>query len=51
MKALYMKKTVALKLEYTFEGKDYTVTIPAGKAENNDIQWDGPLYLQMRYGK
>lgn len=51
MKALYMKKTVALKLEYTFEGKDYTVTIPAGKAENNDIQWYGPLYLQMRYGK
>lgn len=51
MKALYMKKTVALKLEYTFEGKDYTVIIPAGKAENNDIQWYGPLYLQMRYGK
>lgn len=51
MKALYAKKTVALKLEYTFEGKDYTVTIPAGKAENNDIQWYGPLYLQMRYGK
>ena len=51
MKALYKKQTVALELEYTFQGKDYTVTIPAGKAENNDIEWYGPLYLQMRYGK
>ena len=37
--------------KYTFEGKEYTVTIPAGAAENNDIPWYGPLYLQMRYGK
>ena len=51
MKALYEKKTVTLVMEYTYEGKDYTVTIPAGKAENNDIPWYGPLYLQMRYGK
>lgn len=51
MKALYKKQTVALELEYTFEGKDYTVTIPAGKAEDNAIDWYGPLYLQMRYGK
>ena len=51
MKALYKKQTVALELEYTFEGKEYTVTIPAGKAEDNDIEWYGPLYLQMRYGK
>ena len=51
MKALYKKQTVTLELEYTFEGKEYTVTIPAGKAEDNDIEWYGPLYLQMRYGK
>ena len=51
MKALYKKQTVALELEYTFQGKDYTVTIPAGKAEDNAIEWYGPLYLQMRYGK
>lgn len=51
MKDLHEKKTVSLELEYTFEGKEYTVTIPAGAAENNDIPWYGPLYLQMRYGK
>lgn len=51
MQALYKKQTVALELEYTFEGNEYTVTIPAGKAEDNAIEWYGPLYLQMRYGK
>ncbi len=51
MKALYKKQTVALELEYTFEGNEYKVTIPAGKAEDNAIEWYGPLYLQMRYGK
>ena len=51
MQALYKKQTVALELEYTFQGNDYTVTIPAGKAEDNEIAWYGPLYLQMRYGK
>ena len=51
MQALYKKQTVVLELEYTFEGNEYTVTIPAGKAEDNAIEWYGPLYLQMRYGK
>lgn len=51
MQALYKKQTVALELEYTYNDKEYTVTIPAGKAENNAIEWYGPLYLQMRYGK
>ena len=51
MQALYKKQTVALELEYTFEGNEYTVTIPAGKAEDNAIEWYGSLYLQMRYGK
>lgn len=51
MQALYKKQTVALELEYTFEDNEYTVSIPAGKAEDNAIEWYGPLYLQMRYGK
>ena len=51
MQALYKKQTVALELEYTYNDKEYTVTIPAGKAEDNAIEWYGPLYLQMRYGK
>lgn len=51
MQALYKKQTVALELEYTFEDNEYKVTIPAGKAEDNAIEWYGPLYLQMRYGK
>ena len=28
MQALYKKQTVALELEYTFEGNEYTVTTP-----------------------
>ena len=51
MKALYKKQTVALVMEYTYNDKEYTVTIPAGKAQDNAIEWYGPLYLQMYYGK
>lgn len=51
MQALYKKQTVALVLEYTYNDKEYTVTIPAGKAQDNAIEWYGPLYLQMYYGK
>ena len=51
MKALYKKQTVTLVLEYTYNDKEYTVTIPAGKAQDNAIEWYGPLYLQMYYGK
>ena len=51
MQALYKKQTVALVMEYTYNDKEYTVTIPAGKAQDNAIEWYGPLYLQMYYGK
>ena len=51
MQALYKKQTVTLVLEYTYNDKEYTVTIPAGKAQDNAIEWYGPLYLQMYYGK
>ena len=51
MQALYKKQTVALVMEYTYNDKEYTVTIPAGKAQDNSIEWYGPLYLQMYYGK
>lgn len=50
MKALLARKDVTLVLEYTYEGKDYTVVIPAGAAVDNDIQWYGPLYLAGYYG-
>ena len=51
MQALYKKQTVTLVMEYTYNEKEYTVTIPAGKAQDNSIEWYGPLYLQMYYGK
>ena len=51
MQALYKKQTVTLVMEYTYNDKEYTVTIPAGKAQDNAIEWYGPLYLQMYYGK
>lgn len=51
MQALYKKQTVTLVMEYTYNEKEYTVTIPAGKAQDNAIEWYGPLYLQMYYGK
>lgn len=50
MKELMKKGDVTLVLEYTYEGVDYVVTIPAGAAEDNDIPWYGPLYLAARYG-
>lgn len=50
MKELLKKGDVTLVMEYTYEGVDYVITIPAGAAENNDIAWYGPLYLAGRYG-
>lgn len=50
MKALLERGDVTLVLEYTYEGANYTVTIPAGKAVDNDIPWYGPLYLAAHYG-
>lgn len=50
MQELLKKGNVTLVLEYTYEGVDYVVTIPAGAAVNSDIPWYGPLYLAGRYG-
>ncbi len=50
MKELAKRKDVSLKLEFTYEGKEYVIIIPAGKAVDNDIPWYGPLYLAQQYG-
>lgn len=50
MKELLKKGDVSLKMEYTYEGKDYVVIIPAGAALDNDIPWYGPLYLAAHFG-
>ena len=50
MKALLKRGDVTLVMEYTYKGVDYVVTIPAGKAVDNDIPWYGPLYLAGMYG-
>ncbi len=50
MKELLAKKDVSLKLEYTYQGVDYVVIIPAGEAVDNDIPLYGPLYLSAHYG-
>lgn len=49
MQALYKKGTVNLKMEYTYEDQDYSITIPAGGAVNDDTAWYGPLYLSGNY--
>ncbi|MCM1303878.1 MAG: LysM peptidoglycan-binding domain-containing protein [Lachnospiraceae bacterium] len=50
MQELWKKGSVTMVLEYTYDGVDYVVTIPAGAAVNDDIPWYGPLYLAGRYG-
>lgn len=49
MKQLVKRGDVALEMEYTYNGVDYHIIIPAGLAENNDIPWYGPLYLSSYY--
>ncbi|MGN0168423.1 MAG: LysM peptidoglycan-binding domain-containing protein [Acetatifactor sp.] len=49
MKALVKRGNVTLKMEYIYQGKEYSIVIPAGGAENNDIEWYGPLYLAAHY--
>ena len=51
MKALYEKGNVSLEFTYDYEGVDYKIVIPAGKAVNNDIPWYGPMYLATYFGK
>lgn len=49
MKQLVKRGDVALDMEYTYDGVDYHIVIPAGLAEDNDIPWYGPLYLSACY--
>ncbi len=49
MKQLVKRGDVALEMEYTYNGVDYHIIIPAGLAENNDIPWYGPPYLSSYY--
>lgn len=51
MRSLYEKGNVGLEFSFEYEGKEYTVMIPAGKAVNDDIPWYGHLYLLQNYGK
>ncbi len=49
MKQLVKRGDVALEMEYSYNGADYHIVIPAGMAVDNDIQWYGPLYLSEHY--
>ncbi len=49
MKQLLERGDVALEMEYTYEGVDFEILIPAGAAMDNDIPWYGPLYLAQYY--
>ena len=50
MQMLVKRGDVALEMEYTYQGMDYHILIPAGKAVDNDIPWYGPLYLSAYFG-
>lgn len=49
MQQLAKRGDVALEMEYTYDGVDYHIIIPAGLAVDNDIPWYGPLYLSTYY--
>lgn len=45
------ERGVSLEMEYTYEGKNYKIFIPAGKAViDDDVFYCGPLYLAGLYG-
>lgn len=46
---LLLKNGITLEMEYTYEGVDYKIRIPAGAAMDNDIPIYGPLYLSKYY--
>lgn len=50
MKELLKRKDVSLKLEFTYQDKEYVIIIPAGAALDNDIPYYGPLYLAQHFG-
>lgn len=41
---------MTLEMEYTYEGIDYKVRIPAGASIDESIPYYGPLYLAQYYG-
>lgn len=49
MQMLVKRGDVALEMEYTYEGNDYHIFIPAGRAIDSDISWYGPLYLSAHF--
>lgn len=49
MQKLAKRGDVALEMEYTYDGVDYHIVIPAGLAVDDDIPWYGPLYLSAYY--
>lgn len=50
MKELLKQGDVSLKLDFTYLGQRYVITIPAGEALNDDVPWYGPLYLEQQFG-
>jgi len=50
MHDLAARGDVTLVMEYVYDGVNYTITIPAGKAVESDISWYGPLWLAAHYG-
>ncbi len=50
MQELLKKGDVSLRLEFTYNGEEYVIIIPAGAALDNDIPWYGPLYLAQQFG-
>lgn len=51
MKTLEDNPDITLVFSYTYEGRDYKVTIPGGSAKAFiDIPWYGPVYLYVTYG-
>ncbi|MCM1120555.1 MAG: LysM peptidoglycan-binding domain-containing protein [bacterium] len=49
MQLLVKRGDVTLDMEYEYDGTDYHIIIPAGKAVDNDIPWYGPLYLSAYF--
>lgn len=45
-----LNRGLTLEMEYTYEGIDYKVRIPAGASMDDSISWYGPLYLAQHYG-
>lgn len=50
IKELQKKGDVSLKLEFTYENKEYVITIPAGASFDDNISWYGPMYLIQHFG-